>query len=341
MKRETLLSNRVLLTLLALPVLLLLSSLALAQQDSSSVRGTVTDPQAKVVAGATVTLINASTGASRTTTTHENGAYSFDAVETGDYRLEVEANGFKKSVTTDVHALVAKPTALNVQLEIGSVTETVTVASGSAELLINRDDATLGNNFVNRQITELPLSAKNVITLLTLQPGVTRQGFVAGARSDQSNVTLDGVDINESQRNSIGTTQDNPTTSQLPTNNTVLRLNSEAIEEFRVTTSNANATEGRSSGAQVSVVSKSGGNAWHGAASEYYRSKGLAANDFFNNRAGVTTPELIRHSFNGAVSGPIIKDKFFFFYSFDGRRQTSQTSVVETVTARKHGTGTA
>ncbi len=340
-------------------VVLLLTGAAFAQQGTSSVRGVVTDPQGHIVTGATVTLVSPGTSVSRTTTTSEAGTYSFDAVTPGDYRLEVEGKGFKKAVTTDIHALVAKATPVDVQLEVGNVSETVTVASGTAELLVNRDDATLGNNFINQQITQLPISARNVITLLTLQPGVTRGGYVTGARSDQSNVTLDGVDINESQTGSIGTTQDNPTTSQDPRNNTVLRLNPEAIEEFRVTTSNANATQGHSSGAQVSVVSKSGNNEWHGSATEFYRSKGLAANDFFNNRAGryvatdaqvlagsarvgdprVPTPQLIRHSFNGTVSGPIIKDKFFFLYSFDGRRQLSQSSVVRTVPLPSMGLG--
>ena len=338
MKRQSFQGNRAALILSALLCLPLFSGSAFGQ-DTSAIRGAVKDSQGSVVAGATVTLISPSTNASRTTTTRDNGTYSFDAVEPGDYRLEVEAKGFKKSVTTEIHALVAKPVPVDVQLEIGNVSESVTVASGSAELLVNRDDATLGNNFVNKQITQLPISARNVISLVTLQPGVTRGGYVAGARSDQSNVTLDGVDINESQSNSIGTVQDNPTTAQLPANNTVLRLNSEAIEEFRVTTANPNASQGRSSGAQVSIVSKAGTNEWHGAAFEFYRSKGLSANDFFNNRSGIAKPQLIRHAFSGALGGPIIKDKAFFFYAYEGRRQLSQSSVVRTVPLASMGQG--
>jgi hypothetical protein len=338
MKRQGLLRDRIVFALTSFLVLLIFAGAALAQ-DTSAIRGIVKDPQGNVIAGANITLVNPSTNATRTTTSRDTGAYSFDAVEPGDYRLEVEAKGFKKSVVTDVHALVAKATAIDVQVEIGNVSESVTVVSGSAELLVNREDATLGNNFVNKQITQLPLSARNIITLLTLQPGVTRGGSVTGARSDQSNVTLDGVDINEAQSNSIGAAQDNATTSQLPDNNTVLRLNSEAIEEFRVTTANSNATQGRTSGAQVSIVSKSGSNEWHGSAYEFYRSKGLSANDFFNNRSGVPKPQLIRHAFNGSVEGPIIKDKFFFFYSFDARRQLSQSSVVRTVPLASMGQG--
>jgi len=116
-------------------------------------------------------------------------------------------------------------------------------------------------------------------------------------------------------------------------------LNSEAIEEFRVTTVNANANQGGSSGAQISLVTKAGTNSWHGSAFEFYRSKGLAANDFFNNRSGVEKPQLIRHDFSGAVGGPIIQDRFFFFYAYEGRRQLSQTSVVRVVPLASLGRG--
>src|SRR6266568_3491716 len=188
MNRRSLLANTILLTL---GILLLISTTALivvGQAGTSTVRGTVTDPQGNVVAGATVTLINPTTNASRSTTSTGDGVFSFEQVAVADYRVEVEAKGFKKAVITDVHALVAKVVPVNVQLEIGNVTETVTVASSMGEILVNRDDATLGNNFVNQQITQLPLEARNVVSLLTLQPGVTPQGYVTGARSDQSNI---------------------------------------------------------------------------------------------------------------------------------------------------------
>lgn len=339
MKRYSLLGSGSPLILSTLLLLCVCSVTAVSQQGTSTVRGVVTDPQSNVVANATVTLINTATHTSRTATTNDGGAYSFDFVQAGDYRLEVEARGFKKSVINDVHALVAKPTPVDVRVEIGAVSEQVTVSLGSADLLVNRDDATLGNNFVNRQVTQLPLSGRNILPLLTLQPGVTRDGYVAGARSDQTNMTLDGVDINETQTNSVGTTQDNATTSQLPANNTVLRLNVEAIEEFRVTTANANASQGRSSGAQISLVTKGGTNDWHGALFEFYRSKGLAANDFFNNRSGIEKPQLIRHDFSGAVGGPIVKDRAFFFYSYEARRQLSQTTVVRVVPLPSLGQG--
>jgi len=288
------------LILSTLLLLVVCSITALSQQGTGAVRGIVKDPQGNVIAGATVTLTNLGTSVSRTTTTSESGAYSFDFIQVGDYRLEVEAKGFKKSVVPDVHALVAKATAIDVQLEIGNVSESVTVAGGTGEVLINRDDASLGNNFINRQITQLPLEARNVVSLLTLQPGVTRDGYVTGARSDQSNVTLDGVDINEAQTNQLGaatgTASSDATESDLtltsPSTSTVIRLNAEAVEEFRVTTTNANASQGRSSGAQISLVTKAGSNDFHGALFESHRNTIFTANDFFNNRSGLPRPKL-------------------------------------------------
>jgi hypothetical protein len=282
-------------------------------QGTSSIRGIVRDPQGNLVAGATVNLLDLGTNSSRSTTTAENGTYSFELLASGNYRLEVEAKGFKKAVVTEIHALVAKPTAIDVQLELGNVNESVTVMAGSGELLVNREDATLGNNFVNQQITQLPLESRNVLGLLTLQPGVSPSGYVTGARSDQSNITLDGVDINEAQTNSI--------------NSPVIRLNAEAIDEFRVTTTNANSSAGRSSGAQISLVTKSGSNDFHGSLFWSHRNTVTTANDFFNNRIGLKRPTLLRNVYGGSVGGRIIKDKAFFFYSYEGRRDASQTAV--------------
>ncbi len=372
MKRHSLLGSGSTLILSALLLLFVCSITAVSQQGTGAVRGIVKDQQGNVIAGASVTLTNSGTSVSRTTTTNESGAYSFDFIQVGDYRLEVEAKGFKKAVVPDVHALVAKATPVDVQLEVGNVAESVTVAAGSGEALINRDDGTLGNNFVNKQITQLPLEARNVVSLLTLQPGVTRDGSVSGARSDQSNVTLDGVDINEAQTNQLGaasgaassdaTESDTVTasgSSNSPDAGTVIRLNAEAIEEFRVTTTNANASQGRSSGGQIALVTKTGTNDFHGALFEAHRNTIFTANDFFNNRNGryVATdanvllginnvgdqrnprPKLIRNTFGGAIGGPIKKDRAFFFYSFEARRDAAEQSVVRVVPLASMGLG--
>ena len=297
----------------------------MAQSGTSSVNGLVVDPQGNVVAAASVTLSSAEKNFNRTQTTTDAGSFAFSLIPPGQYHLEVEANGFKKAVLNNVGAMVAKATSLTVQLEVGNVQETVTVTAGTGEVLVNKQDATLGNNFVSQQITQLPLEARNPLALLTLQAAVTREGYVAGARSDQSNITLDGVDINEAQTNSVSTP--------------VLRLNAEAIEEFRVTTVSANAVQGRSSGAQISLVTKSGSNEWHGALFWANRNTSTTANDFFSNRAGVARAKLIRNTYGGAVGGPIIKDKLFFFYSYEGRRDVSQSAVTRTVPLASLGRG--
>jgi hypothetical protein len=298
---------------------------AMAQSSTSSVTGSVVDPQKNVIPGATVTLTNREKNFTRTQTTTDNGSFAFSLIPPGQYQVETEAKGFKKSILTDVSAQVAKPTTVIVELEVGIATETVTVSSGAGEVLVNKEDGTLGNNFINQQITQLPLEARSPLALVTLQPAVTREGYVAGARSDQSNITLDGVDINEAQTNSVGSP--------------VIRLNAEAIEEFRVTTVNANAAAGRSSGAQISLVSKSGSNDWHGALFLANRNTSTSANDFFNNRAGVPRPKLIRNTYGGALGGPIIKDRLFFFYSYEGRKDVSETAVTRTVPLASLGRG--
>jgi hypothetical protein len=342
MNSQSLLRSRTVLALTTFLVLLASSIFVIAQQGTSTVRGTVKDPQGNVVAGANVTLTNVGTTSSRTSTTSDNGGFSFETVAVGDYKLEVEAKGFKKALITGVHAAVSSPSAVDVQLELGNVNEVVTVAAGSAELLVNREDASLGSNFLNKQVLQLPLEARSIPNLLTLQAATTRDGYVAGARADQSNITLDGVDVNEAQTNQILNPNADPASgsiNQVPDRSTVLRLNSEAIEEFRVTTTNSNANQGRSSGAQVSLVTKSGSNDWHGALFEFYRTKWGSANDFFNNKAGVEKPALIRHTFGGAFGGRLIKDRAFFFYSFEGDRITQSSSVLRDVPLASLGQG--
>jgi Carboxypeptidase regulatory-like domain len=315
---------------------------AAAQSSTSSVTGTVVDPQGNVIPGATVTLTNAQKNFVRTQTTTDNGSFAFSLIPPGQYQVDAEAKGFKKGILTDVSAQVAKPTTVTIQLEIGSVSEVVTVSAGAGEVLVNKQDGTLGNNFVNQQIAQLPLEARSPLALVTLQPAVTKEGYVAGARADQSNVTLDGIDINDAQTNAIADTNAIPNGgAQLAPgqNHPVIRLNAEAIEEFRVTTVNANASAGRSSGAQIALVSKSGSNDWHGALFLANRNTSTTANDFFNNRSGVGRPKLIRNTYGGAIGGPIIKDKFFFFYSYEGRKDVSDTPVTRTVPLASLGRG--
>ncbi len=323
----------------ALLCLQMIAGSVLAQTGASSVSGTVTDPEGQAIAGATVKLISADTNAVRTQTTRDNGSFVFDLIQPGSYRVEAEASGFKKGVVTEVRALVAKPTTVNIALEVGDIAESVTVTAAGGETLINTKDATIGNNFVSQQIEQLPLESRNVVQLLSLQPGVAPDGSVTGSRADQANVTLDGIDVNEQQ-----TGLDVDTSEAFAS---VLRVTPDSVQEFRVTTTNPNAAQGRSSGAQVSLVTKGGGNEFHGSLYEFHRNTATSANNFFNNAAGrytandfevisgqknvgeekLPTPKLIRNLFGGSIGGPIKKDRAFFFYNYEGRRDASEESV--------------
>jgi hypothetical protein len=326
-----------------------------SQTGTSTIRGTVTDPQGRVVPGASVTLTNQETSATRSMKSGDAGAFVFDLITPGEYRVQVEAKGFKTKAVDNVRALIGKPTESDVQLEIGTSGEVVEVRSSGNEVLVNTQDATLGNNFVSEQITQLPLEARDIRDLLSLQPGATREGYVTGARADQSNVTLDGVDVNNAETGNaaVPLTTNSLFVGQLDTDRgnittgPVLRLNAEAIDEFRVTTANGNANQGRSSGSQVNLVTKTGTNNWHGAGFEYYRSRGFTANDWFNNHATdangnpapVPRPPLQRNTFGGAIGGPIVKNRVFFFYSYEGRHDASSQVQSEVVPLAGLGQG--
>ncbi len=268
-------------------VLLFGGTLALAQSGTTSLRGTVLDKSDAAIVGARVSLSSESQGLHRdTTTTNSAGAYEFTTLTPGTYSLTVEMSGFRKYEHGNLELLVNAPATENVTLQIGSNTETVEVSAQAAA--INTTDASLGVAFNNQQVKELPMESRNVPDLLTLQAGVvyignnpnidtnidTRSGAVNGARSDQSNVTLDGVAVNNRAGNAF--------TSVLP-------VTLDSVEEFRVTTSNYNADQGGSGGAQVSLVTKSGTNNFHGSAYEYNRNTATSANDYFNKQAQINT----------------------------------------------------
>ncbi|HEU4434278.1 MAG TPA: carboxypeptidase-like regulatory domain-containing protein [Pyrinomonadaceae bacterium] len=321
---------RNLLHITSLIALMLVATISYAQSGGSTVRGTVKDPNGNLVSGANVTLTNPGKNFTRTQTTNEDGAYVFTAIPPGTYKLEVTAPGFKTASASGLEALVDTPIVRDVQLEIGAVSETVDVTS-AAESAINTSDASLGNSFERKRINELPLNANNVVGLLSLQPGVTRTGAVNGGRADQSNITLDGVDVNE-QQDGLDVITDEAFAS-------VLRVTRDSLQEFRVTTTNPNAEQGRSSGAQVSLVTRSGSNQWHGSLFETHRNTVTTANDFFNNAAGVERPQLLRNIFGGSVGGPVKRDRAFFFFTYEGFREATATSVVREVPLPTLGQG--
>lgn len=289
---------------------------ALFGQAFSSLAGTVTDPTGAVIPGVAITIVNTQTGLQRETTSNAEGRYSFPQVLPGAYQLTAKSPGFADVVIKDIQLLVNSPVTLNVVFEkLGGVTETVQVEATAIQ--INTTDATLGNAVGTQTILELPFYARNVVNLLMLQPGVTQDGQVAGGKSDQANVTLDGVDVNDQVNRSAFTS--------------VLRVTLDSVQEFRTTTTNANADQGRGSGAEVSMVTKSGTNEFHGSLYEYNRNDKFAANNFFSNRSGVERPALKINVFGGSIGGPIVKNKAFFFVNFEGRRDASASVQTRTV----------
>ena len=293
-----------------------------AYAQFASLSGKVADQGGAVVPGVTVTLIGA-TGSQRIGITDESGVYQFLQVSPGVYTVKAELQGFKTVVHEKVELLVDTPTKLDLKLEVGQLTQTVTVEAGVSKL--NTVDATLGNPFEGQRIRQLALESRNVANLLSIQPGVTRFGEVSGARSDQSNLTLDGIDVNDQQNGKAF--------------ESVLRVTPDSVQQFRVTTSTPNATQGRSSGGQVSMITRTGTNKWHGSLYEFHRNTVTTANDFFNNRVGVKRPKLLRNLFGGSVGGPIAKDRAFFFYNYEGRRDAREESVLRTVPLASMGRG--
>src|SRR3989442_260434 len=315
--------------------LTLIFSLARAQTSTTSLRGTVTDPSGSVVAEATVVLTNAESRTERTATTGTQGGYQFLAVSPGTYTLNVTAKGFRRYEQTGLELLVNTPGTANVQLKVGTLAEVVTVTAEAPAL--NLVDASIGNPFNETQVKQIPLEGRNVPELLSLQAGVaytgnrpdidkaqdTRNGSVNGARSDQSNITLDGVDVND-QSNGYAFTSVLPTTL-------------DSVQEFGVTTSNYNADQGQGSGAQVSLVTKSGSDNFHGSFYEYHRNTLTSANDYFVKNAEALSGEpnvpdkLIRNIFGTSVGGPIQKNRLFFFVNYEGTRRREEDRTVRII----------
>jgi Carboxypeptidase regulatory-like domain len=316
-------------------VLFALNTFTWAQSSTTSVRGTVTDKSGAAIATAKVTLSNPAQALVRTVNSGADGTYEFQQIPPGTYQISVEMTGFRRFEQKALQLLVNTPQTVNPVLDIGSTSETVEV-TGAAPL-VNTTDATLGNAFGERQVKELPLEGRNVPDLLSLQAGVaytgnrtdidkdtdTRSGAVNGAHSDQTNMTLDGVDVND-QVNGYAFTS-------------VLPVTLDSVQEFRVTTTNSNADAGRSSGAQVSLVTKSGTNNFHGSLYEYMRNTITSANDYFVKSSEIASgqpnvaPKLIRNVFGTSLGGPLIKDRLFFFVNYEGYRQREENSVLRIV----------
>jgi hypothetical protein len=294
--------------------------------QTASMSGTVADPSGAVIPKAVISVTNTQTGAKRSDTSDSQGRYTIPQLTPGTYTLTAQSPGFNDTTIQNIELLVNTPATVNVRFEkVGSTSTSVMVEAAAQQL--NTTDATLGNVITSQAIVELPSFARNVANLLSFQPGVAyfgipnsstgvpddRNGSVNGGRSDQSNITLDGADVNQQNDRAAFST--------------VLRVTPDSVEEFRTTTSNGGADAGRGSGADITLVTRSGTNSAHGSLYEYRRGTETAANSFFNNRIGVPLAPLLINLFGGSVGGPIKRNKAFFFVNYEGRRDASSTSI--------------
>jgi Carboxypeptidase regulatory-like domain/TonB dependent receptor len=313
---------------------------ALAQTATAELSGNVTDSTGASVANAKITATNPSTGFSREVSTNQSGAYVFTILQPGVYNLAAEAPGFRKTVQNNIELQVNQRAEVNIQMQLGQLTETVEV-TGAAPLL-EAESSTLGT-VVNSQLTaELPLNGRNFVQLATLSPGVNGTGYsvsgtiMSGTRPDDRRP---GTEIfsNGNREGSNDFLFDGLDDNDRLTLSIVYRPGVDAIKEFKVQTNLFSADQGRNSGAVVDVVTKSGTNDWHGSAFEFLRNSAMDARNYFNTK-GTPFPPFRYNQYGGSFGGPIEipklyngKNKTFFFVDYEGFRRTAQQLLVFSV----------
>lgn len=310
-----------------------------AQGSASRVTGTVEDSSGATLTGATVTLTNEATNVSFTTQTTDTGSYTFDSVQVGTYTVTVEQPNFKRFVSTGNAVNVNQPATINAALEAGGVNETVTV-NASVELVQTGSSGNFGNTVEERPLEALPLvgtRGRNPLQFIEFQPGVVAGSnagggvHVHGARDRAFNFTLDGIDVNDGSAGG--------------SNFTPIRTNPDAITQFQVVTGNFTAELGRSSGASVTQVTRSGTNDFHGNLFEFYQTPRFHANEYVNTINNAGRPQFVQHIFGGSIGGPVYlprfgeggrkvyngKDRTFFFVNMQLLRTSQSFFVNRTV----------
>jgi hypothetical protein len=299
----------------------LLLSAPLRAQDVASITGVVTDPTGAVIPGVTISLENPQTGATYTTVSNGEGSYTFTEVRPGPgYKIKFTREGFQPLVISDMYMNVDATRTQNARLRIGTDQQTVQVSAATENVTLNTTDATVGNNFEVQFMADLPLEDRsNPTALFTMQPGVTLDGSVTGARVDQSSATVDGVDVNDNFIGCFGCI--------------VANAPVDSVQEFRGVTAGPLSSAGQGGGGQYELVTRSGTNQFHGTLVEYHRDADTEANGWFSNNDNpvVPRPPLVRNQFGGSIGGPILRDRLFFFFDYNGRRDTLSNVVEQTV----------
>ena len=297
--------------------------LGLRAQDTASITGVVTDSSGAVVPGVHVTLTNPNTGARYEGITNQEGSYTINEVKPGPgYTATFSRDGFTSTAITNLYMNVEAARTQNAVLQVGNVVQTVAVSGANQNVTLDTTDATIGNNFEVNMVNDLPVQIRDTpAALFTMQPGVTEdpngEHSVTGARTDQTHVTLDGLDVDDRATGEFGVV-----TANAPV---------DSVQEFRGVTAGETANFDSGGGGQFQLVTKSGTNHFHGSLFEYHRDTDLEANNWFNNDVGVGRAPLIRNQFGGNVGGPILKDKAFFFFEYNGRRDNQGVSVDQAV----------
>jgi hypothetical protein len=311
-----------------LPVLLaalLAFPLMAAAQSVASLTGVVTDSSGAAVPGASIKVTNTQTGVSLFGKTTGDGSYRIVDVPPGPgYSLTVKKDGFETSVVNNLYLSVGPAITQDVQLQLGTISQQVEVTAPGGAGSLDTSDATIGTVVEGSRVQELPsLFVNNASLFLALAPGVqstgndSQTGVVTGTRADQTNITLDGLDVNDERLGQAFT----------PVVGTPL----DSIQEISTIVGGDDASYGHSAGAQVELVTKSGTNQFHGEAFDFNRVTALAANNYFNNLEGIGIPKLIRNQFGGDIGGPILKNKLFFFFSYNGLRSTASQEINDVV----------
>ncbi len=331
-------NKRIISVLLTLIASLFFAAFSFGQGTTSRLTGTVVDTSGAAVPGAAVNLANTATGISFTTQTGGSGAYTFDLIPAGTYQVTVEKSGFKKFIATDNIVQINQPATVNVVMQVGDVSVQVTV-EGAAEVVQSSSSGNIGNTIEQKTLESLPIigtRGRNPLDLLNYQPGIVNGAntgggvHVHGSRDRAFNFTLDGIDINESSAGG--------------SNFTPLRPNPDSIQEFQISTTNFTAELGRSSGAQVTFVTRSGTNQFHGSAFEYYQTPRFAANGYSNNLNGRAKDQFVQHIYGGSLGGPLLnpgfgegtktrwmRDKAFFFVNLQKLAAYDTALVTRTV----------
>jgi outer membrane receptor protein involved in Fe transport len=300
---------------------ILIPACLMAQDATGKITGVVTDPSGAVVANASVTIINLGTNFSKAAITDSSGFYQAPLLPIGKYKVIASAGGFEKvEVVTQGNLEINQTMRIDIQLPVGKLTDTVVVES--AANLVETENATVGDTVTGMAINELPLNGRNTLDLLKTLPGITPSNPDSGAEGNYS--------IGGQRTDSITYLLDGGNNNSLLGNAVVANPNPDAVGEFRVLESNYSSEYGRNAGGIVSVVTKSGTNSLHGSAYDYVRNNDFDANSFFNNQQGLAVPVLKRNQFGATIGGPVVvpkivngRNKLFFFFSYEGQRQTA------------------